>query len=257
MKKIIALLLLICCCFAVASCIKKPDSGSGDNAASASDLERFTAMFSSSAPTKSVTTSTVKANSQDITSVYTLTTGMIAGKTASIFESRVTKLADINEEKGDLNVYETTVTKYNYLEGKGVRTDKNGFKGKWDAEGVDFAPEQGDIILDLNKKYFETMEYFKEGSNEKLVLTVSEDLEGTNNYLKKIFARYIPQEQPFGYETTITITAAGGRISNILIECIDYEHFIGDDYDAISITDVDIVIDVTYSYDIQTGMVID
>ena len=229
-----------------------------ENAASASDLDRFTEMFASSVPTKSVVTSTVKANSQEIVSVYTLTTGMIAGKTASIFESRITKLADAANDQGNLDPFEETVLKEVYLEGQGVRTDKNGVKGrKWDETRGDFAAKEGGISLDLNKKYFETMEYFEDGVNEKLVLTVAEDLEGENGYLKKVLGKYIPQEQPFGYETTITITAAGGRISNILIESKDYEHFIGDDYDPIEITDTVIKINVSYSYDIQTNMTID
>ena len=254
MKKILALILILCCCFAVVSCRGGDD---GENKASASDLERFSEMFASSAPTKSVVTSTIEANSQEITSVYTLTTGIIAGKAASIFESRLNKLAGIDEDKGDLNVTEESVVKYNYLEGKGVRIDKNGSKGKWDTEGVDFAPVEGELSLDLKKKYFETMEYYKDGSNETLVLTIAEDLDGENGYVKKVFGKYIPQSQEFGYETKITITAAGGRISNILVESIDYEHFIGDDYDATSISDVNITIDVTYSYDIQTDMTID
>ena len=101
------------------------------------------------------------------------------------------------------------------------------------------------------------MECFKDGSTETLVLTIAEDLEGTNGYAKKVFSKYIPQEQEFGYETKITITAAGGRISNVLIEAIDYEHFVGDDYDAVSISDANITIDVKYSYNIQTDMSID
>ena len=255
MKKILALLLIICCCFAVVACVE--DGPAGENAASDDDLERFTAMFESSSPTKSVTVSTVTANSQELRSVYTLTTGIIAGKTASIFESVVTKLSDAENTEGSLDPLDQTVTKQIYLEGQGTRIDKNGSKGKWNAEGVNFAAEEGDISLDLNKKYFETMEYYKNGTNETLVLTIAEDLEGVNGYAKKVFKKYIPQEQTYGYETKITITAAGGRISNILIESIDYEHFIGDDYDATSISDVIIEIDVSYSYDIQTDMTID
>lgn len=252
MKKILALLLIICCCFAVVSC--KP-SGDGDNKASNSDLKRFTEMFESSAPTKSETVSTITANSQELRSVYTLTTGIIAGKAASIFESRMAKFGDIRDE--NLNLQEETVTTYNYLEGKGVRIDKNGYKGKWNAEGVDFAAKEGDISLDLNKKYFETMEYYKEGVEEKLVLTIAEDLDGKNGYAKKVFKKYIPKDQDYGYETQVTITASGGRISRIVIESIDYEHFIGSDYDATAISDVIIKIDVKYSYDIQTDMVIE
>ena len=101
------------------------------------------------------------------------------------------------------------------------------------------------------------MEFFKDGVNETLVLTVAEDLDEENGYLKKVFGKYIPKEQPFGYETKITITAAGGRISKIVIESLDYEHFIGDEYDPIEISDTTIKIDVSYYYDIQTNMTID
>ena len=256
MKKILALLLIICCCLAVVSC--KDKTGDGENAASTSDLNRFTEMFASSVPTKSVVTSTIKANSQEIVSVYTLTTGMIAGKTASILESRETKLSEADNDQGNLDPFEETITKQIYLEGQGVRIDKNGSKGRtWDDTRGDFAAKEGSISLDLNKKYFETMEFFKDGTNETLVLTVAEDLDEENGYLKKVFGKYIPKEQPFGYETKITITAAGGRISNIVIESLDYEHVIGDEYDPIEISDTTIKIEVSYSYDIQTNMTID
>ena len=255
MKKILALLLIICCCFAVVSCKK---GGDDENAASTSDLERFTEMFVSSAPTKSVTTSTIKANSQEIRSVYTLTTGIIGGKTVAIFESEESKLADATNDQGNLDPFEKTTSRKIYLEGQGIREDKNGSKGrKWDPEGVNFAAEEGDIFLDLNKKYFETMKYYKEGANETLVLTIAEDLDGKKGYLGKVLGKYLPPDQNFGYETTITITAAGGRISNIVIECVDYEHFIGDIYDSIEISDVVMKIDVRYSYDIQTNLTID
>ena len=83
---------------------------------------------------------------------------------------------------------------------------------------------------------------------------VAEDLEETNAYAKKVLKKYIPQTQFFGYETKITITASGGRISHILIECIDYEHFVGDEYDPVEISDATLVIDVSYSYNIELDM---
>lgn len=246
MRKILALLLIICCCLSVVSC-KDKTGDNNPNAASKSDLQHFVDMFAASAPKKSEATTTIFANNIELISTYTLTTGTVGGKAASVFESVVTTLNDVENDQGNLNEKTTKKTTYYYLEGKGTRTNK----GKWKADGVDFAPEAGDIYLDLNKNYFSRTEYYETESAETLVLYIDEDLNETNGYAKKVLARFIPQDQPFGYETKITITATGGRISRILINCIDYEHFIGDEYDPVTISDAKLTIDVKYSYNIE------
>lgn len=244
MKKILALLLIICCCLTVVSCKKKPQGNSNDN------LQLFADMFAASAPKRSEVTTTITANNLELVSTYTLITGTVGGKAASYFESNVTTMNDVENDQGDLNEKVTKTTKYYYLEGKGTRTNK----GRWKEDGEDFAPAAGSISLDLKKEYFENTEYFEDSSTQTLVLYIAEDLEETNAYAKKVLKRYIPQNQFFGYETKITITASGGRISHILIECIDYEHYVGDEYDPVEISDATLVIDVSYSYNIELDM---
>ena len=249
MKKILALLLIICCCFAVVSCKKKGNNN--DSTASSDDLERFSSMFASSVPKKSETTATVLVNDIELVSTYVLKTGTIGGKEDSVFETSVTTLNDVENDQGKLNETTTKKTTYYYLEGKGTRTNK----GKWDETGVNFAPEAGDIALDLKKEYFSKMDYVDEGASEKLVLYIEEDVNETNGYAKKVLGKFIPSSQPFGYETVITITASGGRISSILIECIEYEHTLGDDiFDAISISDAELTVEVNYSYGIELDL---
>lgn len=244
MKKILALLLIICCCLTVVSCKKKNPDKSDDN------LQLFADMFAASAPKRSEVTTTISANNLELVSTYTLITGTVGGKAASYFESNVTTMNDVENDQGDLNEKVTKTTKYYYLEGKGTRTNK----GRWKADGEDFAPAAGSISLDLKKEYFENTEYFEDSSTQTLVLYIAEDLEETNGYAKKVLKKYIPQSQFFGYETKITITASGGRISHLLIECIDYEHFVGDEYDPVEISDATLVIDVSYSYNIELDM---
>ena len=253
MKKIIALLLILCCLFAVTACGKEEENSGGENSASANDLQRFMDMLSASAPKKSVAEVTVSANGLNLVSTYTLKTGTVGGKTASTFESKVTTLADVENDQGDLKETEMTVTNYYYLEDKGVKSTWS----SWDPAGVDFAPQAGDLYIDLRNEYFSKTEYYSDASSETLVLEVDEDLKGTNGYLKKILAYFIPADQAFGYEAKITITASGGRISNILIECIDYERYIGDEFDPVPITDTIMTIDVDYSYNIQLDINID
>ncbi len=250
MKKILALLLIICSCFAIVSCKRGDDPGSTDGAGD-DNLERFSAMFAASVPKKSETTATVLVNDIELVSTYILKTGTIGGKAASVMETSVTNLSDVENDQGKLNETTTKKTTYYYLEGKGIRTNK----GKWDETGEDFAPKAGSIALDLKKEYFSKIEYFNEGSSEKLVLHIAEDFDGTNEYAKKVLAKFIPASQPFGYETVITITATGGRISGILIECIEYEHTLGDDmFDAIQISDAELTVDVKYSYGIELDL---
>ena len=248
MKKIIALLLIICCCFSIVACQTDDviDEKNPEDAA----LENFAVMFAASAPKRSEVTTTIDVNNLKLVSNYTLTTGTIGGKAASVFESSVTTLNDVENDQGDLHETVTKVNTYYYLEGKGTKTNK----GKWDPEGVDFAPEAGDLKLNLDPTYFSNVEYTENEDSQVLVLYIDEDLDEENGYAKKVLARYIPASQPFGYETKITITAAGGRISNILIECIDYEHYVGDEYDPVDISDAKITINVNYSYNIELDM---
>ena len=111
-------------------------------------------MFAASAPKRSDVEVTIAANGLELVSTYTLKTGTVGGKAASIFESRVTSLADVENDQGDLNETEVSETEYYYLEGKGTKSTWS----DWDPAGVDFAPEAGDLFLDLQERYFEKTE---------------------------------------------------------------------------------------------------
>ena len=218
MKKIIAILLLICCAFSVVSC-KKKNTDNDVNKESAGDLEKFTAMFASSAPTKSETTITERVNSQTLTSTITLTSGVLKdGSDVAKLVSVISTLNDIENEKGSLDYISSEESQIWYHEGKGVSENKGRY---WDKEGENFAPKAGDIYLDLQTKYFETVNYTEEGETQTLVLTIAADKEGKNGYAKKVLGSFIPSSMEFGYKTQITIVAAADRISRVTVEFID------------------------------------
>ncbi|MBQ9070861.1 MAG: hypothetical protein IJY23_05895 [Clostridia bacterium] len=230
MKKIIAVLLLICSFLTVVSCSKKDEN-----------LERFDEMFASSAPTKAVTVVNQTFNDYvELNSVFTLTTGTVNGKTATTMVSEVQTLNKV--DSGKTNYINTQVTNNWYYEGKGTSTDKG---VSWNADGKDFAPKPGTLSMNLKVDYMDSVNYFSDATSETIVLEVSAE------NASKVLENFIDSETDFEYDVTITVVAAGERISSVVIEYVIDEHLIGEDENAIEVEDTEFVITVNYSYDIQ------
>ena len=246
MKKLLALFLLIGITLSLTACglFKKGPGEDENNENEGTAIEQFAAMFTSSVPTKTVTTATEKFNNQKLTSTVTIATGIVEGKTASVLESRVQTLRAL--EDGKLDIVDEKVTNEWYVEGKGTSTNKG---RKWNAEGTDFA---GGINVILKEEYFSSVERVVTETEDKLILVIAEDdPSNPKGYAKQALANFIPQDMEFDYETTITIIATGGRISTVRIEYIVMEHEVGDEYDAITITDMEVAIEVNLSYEPQ------
>lgn len=231
MKKIIALLLLICTLVTIVSCGNKQDE----------NLKKFDDMFASSAPTRAETVVKQKFNnSPELTSVFTLTTGTVDGKTASILVRQVETLNKV--DSSNTNYIKTDVSTNWYYEGMGTSTDKG---ASWNPDGKNFAPKPGTLSMNLKDEYMEKIEYSSDSSSETIVLRVSAENSA------KVLANFIESAEDFHYETRITVVAAGERVSSVTIKYIIDEHMIGEDENAIEISDTEVTITVNYSYDIQ------
>ncbi len=247
MKKIIAIFLMLACVFSMASCnLFNKDKGNGDGGKDNTDaLAVYVNMYASSVPTKSVTTITEAYEKNTLVSVHSLTTGQVDGKKATRLESNVQTLNDISLDdanKLNLNPINEQKSSQWYWEGKGVSYNKG---RTWDASGVDFAPVAGSIAINLDASNFESINYNKEGGVETLVLEVEADK------MNSVFGNFMYEGQTFGYDSKVTIVAAGGRISSILIEYTIESYEIGEMETEVEIKQIDMSIKVEYSYDLQ------
>lgn len=165
MKKIICMLLVLACSFALFACGKEEEL---------SGAQKTAQYYENSLPTKVVTTSAqsiVNNKGVVVTTLegkYTLVTGTIAGKIATVQEYEqdyVREVADgananvvgpIDKETGSLE----------YLEDYGRRV--NG--GAWDAKGLNFGPTAGSIAINLDESLITNANY-TEGENGINTLT--------------------------------------------------------------------------------------
>ena len=252
MKKILSVILVLACMLALFSCdFNLPFGNGGNNGDNANDhgdsLSAYRQMYASSVPTKSVTTITEAYDKNTLTSVHTLTTGQIDGKVVTVLDSTVQTLNNISlEDATSLNLKPINEKKTSqwYYEGKGITYNK----GKtWDASGVDFAPNAGSITINLDESNFKQVTYTKdtEAGVETLVLEVEAEK------MDSVLANFMYEGQTFGYDSVITIIAAGGRISSIIIEYTIEEYTIGEMETEIEIREIDMSIRVDYAYDLQ------
>ena len=238
MKRIIAILLALCCVFSVVACDNKGGDSTGGQ--ELDTLAKFSAMFASSVPTKSVTEVTEEFGGVTLNSVYTLTTGTANGKATSIYTSSVETLNSI--ENAELKLKKTSKQEKWYYEGLGISTDKG---RRWNADGVDFAPVAGSLALNLKEEYIEFYEYKVNDATETLYLEV------TYEYATTVLSAFLNDDQVIDEDVYITVVAAGGRITSMQIEYCVYQHDVGSDDNSVVFDDMVVLIDVSYSYDIQ------
>jgi hypothetical protein len=242
MKKILSVLLLVACVFFAVSC---DNNGKGKGFS----MEKFQTYFESSVPTKSVTKISESISSTTLKSEITVVTGALAdGTKASVYQSNIQSFNDIESIK--LNYINETKQNIWYCEGKGTSTTKG---RTWNAEGVDFAPTADSIFINLDSSMLKNVSY--DNSTE----TLSFEVPGANAL--KVIGNFIPREYDeeendityFPYDTKLTITAAGGRITNIKIEYTVEGYDVGDDIaNMVEIGDINVVIEAAYSYHYQT-----
>ena len=247
MKKIIALILVLASLACITSCDIKDTigqiTGNNNNQQSNEVVDRYNAMFASSAPTKAETVVTETMSSVVLESVVSITTGTVDGKKASVLTSDVQSLNDIDIDKFrnlSLNLISESSTTRWYYEGKGVSTNR----GKsWDKEGTDFAPKAGSLSINLDPALVENMTNTTEGSVEYLTFEVSKA------NAAKVLPAYVTAD--FAYDCVVVISSTGGRISGVEISYSIESHELGDMDAYVDVETIEMVLKATYSYDLQ------
>lgn len=248
MKKLLALLLALCCVFAVISCGDDKD-GNTDNTQqpeAKTDLEKFTEMLATSVPTQSVAVATEKYYNLSLVSTYTLTSGTYVDEEDGVSKKATTLISVVqtlqDAASGYVDPIKSTTTREWYIEGKG--TYKN--RRLVDEDGVDFAPVAGSLSLDLSEEHLSSHEYNAETG--KMVIVVKAESAAT------VLASFIKKGYEFEEDVTITIVAAGDRISKIDINYIIPEHDAGDEDNEdtmVAVGDIEVSISTSYYYNTQ------
>ena len=164
MKKIICLLLVLACSFALFACGDEELTGA----------QKTAQCYKNSLPTKIVTTSTQSIINDSGVAVatlngeYTLVTGTIAGKLATVKEYVQDYMREVAEGANNdiVGPIDTKRGSLEYLEGYGRRTDG----GAWDASGLNFGPTAGSIAINLSDDLITGANY-TEGENGINTLT--------------------------------------------------------------------------------------
>ena len=224
MKKIIVLILALSFVFALASC-------DGNNA-----VDNVGEMFIKSVPTKTVTSIAQVTGDVSLEAQYTLTTGLVNGKTASVLISEVDEMMSVGEAGSSDVIVGSIVTKTEkreYLEGKGVRVDG----GTWNKKEENFADAAGPTSLNLSSDLIKDFEY-----------TVNEE-KGENTL--RIVVRKDNTAEVFGLEEDLAvdvsceITDDGAVITSVIIGYV-----LPADTEA-QVEETEITIKCFYFYDIQ------
>ncbi len=190
-------------------------------------------MYSNSAPTKIVSRTVQTSGDIVFTGKYTLTTGVIGGKAASVYEEDYQELRSVEEGGQTTNIYEyikDVRNLYQYVEGKGTRQvhpDTHITIQDWDLNGKKYTIEEGSFAVNLKNKFLKDEEYDADTKTfSALVL---------EKYTESVFGESIPSD------VKIAIQNDGAQIIGIHVE-----------YDLPADGDVQathIVIDVEYTYD--------
>ena len=226
MKKIIALVLALTCSIALFSCGKKDGIEK--------DVKDVASMYESSAPTKIVTTVKNTVGTREYDAEYTLVTGKIGDKIATVYTYWYEKLRSVEDGANSEIVGPEEIVKGSreFLEDSGVR--ENG--GKWDDEGYNFAPAAGDIAIDLKFSNLVDPKY------ENNVLTFSVAPDKAQDVLAVVLGEDLDEGAIAG-NVSVTITNAGSVITGITVV---YTVAATDDYPEIVTT-----VSAVYTYDLE------
>lgn len=216
MKKIIAFILAVACVASLFAC-----GGDADK----DPIELVTEMYANSDPTKTVV-DTVQKGLQTLTSKSVLVKGQVDGKVATVYDTSYQKMAEVADDANDTITTETENKVY--VEGMGIRIRKNGSKtNKWN-EGSDFAPEKGDIAINISN----ITEYVYENHTLKFEVPAekTEEVFGTGSDLP--------------YIVTVTITDDGAVITGITISYTIPQK-------SSKIPKTDVTVTTVYTYDLE------
>lgn len=217
MKKIIAgvlilasLLMILCSC------------------GSAKQIDRVIEMYESSKPTGIVAHTTQTFGDRELNGEYSLKTGTVDGKAAAVYEEWYQRIHSVDEGSASIvtpPIDEISTVK-EYIEGRGVRTDRT---GSWDSSAT---IEIDSIALNLDKKYMDEVSY----ANRTLSFIVyADDTEA-------VFGKNIETD------VSVSIVDDGAYIIGVTIFWL----IPANEAEGTVLTSTEIVI--TYTYDIQTNL---
>ena len=217
MKKILAIILALASVFAMFSC-----GGDGIE----EQVEAVKTMYSVSTPTKIATTTTNTIGNTVLDGTYTLITGKIDGKLATVMQFEYEEFATVDEGKGEIitGAVKTVSGSREFHEDRGVR--ENG--GKWE-EGFNFAPSAGDIALNLDLENLTEVKY----ENNTLSFIIPADKT----------AAVLGEENAIEADVAVSIVNDGAVITGITM---NYTLEAEGDY-----PETVVVVTTSYEYDIQ------
>ena len=221
--KVIALVLLFALLVpACVSCKKEEPAPS-----SASVIAE---MYKNSAPTKAVSKTVQTTGDIILSGTYTLKTGTIGGKAASVYEEHYQEMRTVESGGESTTIYDYIKDEhklYQYVEGKGTRqldVNTHNVISDWNPNGKTYAIEQGSFALNL------------EGN------VTGEQYDGTT------YTATVPQAKTanvFGYDiaadVAVTVVNNGAEIISVRIE-----------YNLPAegeVKETHVVMDIEYTYD--------
>jgi len=217
MKKILAIILALASVFAMFSC---GSDGIED------EVKNIQTMYSASTPTKIATTTTNTLGTTVLNGTYTLVTGKIDGKLATVMQYSQDEIASIDDGKGEIitGAVKTVSGSKEFHEDMGVRID-----GKNWEEGFNFAPAAGDIAIDLTFENLKDVKY----ENNTLTFVIAADKT----------AAVLGEANAINADVAVTIVNDGAVITGITMSyTLEAE---GDFPETV------VVVTTSYEYDIQ------
>jgi hypothetical protein len=220
-KKIIALLLVLTLTFFATACGE--EDGGPDYVA---EINR---MYSVSVPTKSVSVVKYEFASYTLTDKTTVVSGKVDGTlTAAVMTEETQRLQTVEDGSGIeiIDFIKTEVKVTEYLEGKGTRVNR---KGRWDAEGQNFAFVAGSIAIAITNDNVNDVK--KVGNTYTFVVTAANTA--------AVFGEAIPSS------VEVTVTHDGASVVGLKLSYVVAANA------ESSTPETTVTVDIVYSYDIE------
>ena len=235
MKKILILALVfalsvVCCVSCIPS--KNDDNDDKNKPTETSPLEKVTAMYAVSKPTKIVAKTTHTIGSVALECSYELVNGTIDGNPASVYTVNTQELETI-ENGGGTDVIKPLIKsvtrKTEAIQGVGSRI--NG--GEWDPTGEVYYITEGDMAINLDKDSVTSVEF----KDNVLTFTIPEANAGT--VLGSKYATDIASN------VKVTIVTDGSVVTSI-----ELTYSLKGNSEA-NLIESEMVVKVDYSYDLE------
>lgn len=229
MKKIFVFILVIALCATALSSCAVVDWFNG---LFRSELDDIADMYSVSAPTKVVATTTQKIGALELNCSYELVTGYVDNRPASVYTTHTEEIRSVDEGGNNDEVkplIKTIDKKTEAIEGFGSRT--NG--GEWNPQGTIWTIGRGTMAIELDEDYLEDVSY----ENNVLTFTIPKDNAG--DVLGDEFSGDISSD------VEVTIIDDGAVITSIEL------HYYLAANDGANLVESEMTVKVVYTYDLE------